>query len=428
MPSHSDPEGRVPSVHGNGRAAGGIPQPGTVLAGRYVVENVLGSGGMGVVLAARHIHLGQRVAIKFMRGEAATDPNAVGRFLREARAVVALTSEHVAKVLDFGTLEAGEPYTVMEYLSGSDLAHVLRQKGPMAVSDAVGVVLQACEAMAEAHALGIVHRDLKPANLFVTKRMDGTPLVKVLDFGISKMSAPNSPGSNESLTSSGLVMGSPGYMSPEQVRNAKSVDARSDIWAIGVILYELLTGASPFAGETVGEVFARIVTETPASLGQLRAEVPEGLARAVAQCLERDLRRRVQSVGALASMLLPFASAEARLSVDRIHRVSVGLAAPVQRGADTLAVSQMQSALLGETETGPAWLKSTGSAKVDPPVRHRRLVAAVAMASVIAVVGGASVYALRSRAPQRPSASASEPLAPSSASAGDDQPVETLPV
>ena len=334
----------------------------------------------------------------------------------------------MAKVLDFGTLETGEPFTVMEYLSGNDLAHVLRQKGAMAVSDAVGVVLQACEAMAEAHALGIVHRDLKPANLFVTKRRDGTPLVKVLDFGISKMSTPNAPGSNESLTSSGLIMGSPGYMSPEQVRNAKSVDARSDIWAIGVILYELLTGESPFAGETVGEVFARIVTETPPPLGQLRAEVPEGLARAVAQCLERDLPRRVQSVGALASMLLPFASAEARLSVDRIHRLGIGSPAPTQGGAETLAASQMQPAPFAATETGPAWLKSNGSAKLAPPVRHGRLAAAIAMTSALAVIGGASVYALRFRAPQRPAASASEPLAPSVATAVTRDPVETLAV
>ncbi len=175
----------------------GIPAPGEVVAEKYCVESVLGSGGMGVVVAARHLQLGQRVAIKFMRREAHVDPNAAGRFVREARAAAGLTSEHVAKVLDVATSLTGTPYMVMEYLAGVDLARVLQRDGPLAVGDAVGFVLQASEAIAEAHANGIVHRDLKPANLFMTQRMDGSTLIKVLDFGISKAAAgPGEDGSD----------------------------------------------------------------------------------------------------------------------------------------------------------------------------------------------------------------------------------------
>src|SRR5258708_18125704 len=194
-------------------AFAGVPAPGDVVASKYEVEKVLGVGGMGVVLAARHVQLGQRVAIKFMRLEAAREANAVNRFLREARAAVALSSEHVTKVLDVGTLESGAPYMVMEYLAGADLGEVLRQNGPLTVVWAVTSVLQACEAIAEAHVLGIIHRDLKPSNLFVTKRRDGTPLVKVLDFGISKTVEFNTAGVQENLTASGLMIGAPWYMS-----------------------------------------------------------------------------------------------------------------------------------------------------------------------------------------------------------------------
>jgi eukaryotic-like serine/threonine-protein kinase len=295
----------------NGRNLG-VPGPGSVIAGKYEVERVLGSGGMGIVLAARHKQLGQRVAIKLLHGEAAADSSAATRFLREARSAVALASEHVTRVLDVGELESGAPFMVMEYLAGVDLAEVLRKSGPLEIPYAVGAVLQAGEAIAEAHSIGIVHRDLKPANLFVTQRVGGTPLIKVLDFGISKMTGSDSLAAGQSLTASGSVMGSPGYMSPEQVRSAKTVDPRSDIWALGVILYELLTGVRPFLGDTLGETFAKILSEPHTPIRELRPEVPEGLARVIGQCLERRLDRRVQSVAALATSLAPFAPADGR--------------------------------------------------------------------------------------------------------------------
>ncbi|HEY3664483.1 MAG TPA: serine/threonine-protein kinase, partial [Polyangiaceae bacterium] len=209
---------------------------GDVLAGKFRIERVLGQGAMGVVVAATHIQLDERVALKFLLPEALANADAVARFAREARAAVKIKSEHVVRVSDVGTLESGSPYMVMEYLQGQDLSEWMTNHGTLNVSDAVEFLLQACEALAEAHALGIVHRDLKPANLFVTARRDGTPCIKVLDFGISKFTA---PGSNLNMTKTSTIMGSPLYMSPEQLSSTRTVDARTDIWALGVILFEL---------------------------------------------------------------------------------------------------------------------------------------------------------------------------------------------
>ena len=236
----------------------GLPQPGDVLAGKYRVERVLGSGGMGVVVAAMHLTLQERVALKFLLPEGAKKEETVTRFLREARAAAKIKSEHVARVSDVGTLESGAPYLVMEYLDGSDLSALLRRDGPLPPRDAVEYVLQACEALAEAHAVGIVHRDLKPANLFLARHAGGAPRIKVLDFGISKLTArdPSMPPDDPSMTRTRAWLGSPLYMSPEQMRSARDVDTRTDIWALGVILYELLSGKPPFDGETFPELCA----------------------------------------------------------------------------------------------------------------------------------------------------------------------------
>ena len=235
--------------------------PGQVLAGKYRIERVLGQGGMGVVVEATHLQLEDRVAIKFWLPEALANPEAVGRFAREARAAGKIKGEHVARVIDVGTLETGAPFMVMEYLHGRDLSAVVREGGPLPPAQAVDAVLQACEALAEAHALGIVHRDLKPANLFVTTRPDGTPAVKVLDFGISKVTNPSS--SDHALTKTTSVMGSPLYMSPEQMTATRDVDARTDIWAVGAILYELLVGHVPFSAETLPQICGLILTSPP---------------------------------------------------------------------------------------------------------------------------------------------------------------------
>jgi serine/threonine-protein kinase len=288
---------------------------GEVLAGKYKVEDVLGVGGMGVVVAARHIQLEQKVALKFLRPEAMQSKEAVERFLREARNAVRLRSEHVAKVTDVGTLDSGAPYMVMEYLDGADLSRVVHATGSIAIEEAVYFVLQACEAIAEAHSLGIIHRDLKPQNLFVTRRVDGKPLVKVLDFGISKTL---DTAGGLSLTRTSSIMGSPLYMSPEQMRSSKNVDQRADIWALGVILYELLTGRVPFEAESVPELCLKVVQDEPTPPKGLRPEVPEGLSAVVLKCLEKNVTNRFSNVAELAASLEPYSADIARGSSERI--------------------------------------------------------------------------------------------------------------
>src|SRR5258706_970099 len=234
---------------------------GEVLAGKYRIERVLGLGGMGIVVAARHVQLDQHVALKFLLPEALANKDVVQRFAREARAAAKIQSEHVARVIDVGTLDTGSPYMVMEYLEGSDLAHILQERGRLPFYEPVDYVLQACEAIAEAHAAGIVHRDLKPANLFLARRTNGRSIVKVLDFGISKVTK----GSQDdlSLTKTTSLVGSPLYMSPEQMTSARLTDTRSDIWALGVILYELVSGHTPFTAESVTGIVAAILPNEP---------------------------------------------------------------------------------------------------------------------------------------------------------------------
>jgi serine/threonine-protein kinase len=400
------------------------PAEGSVIAGKYRIEKTLGAGGMGVVVAAFHMHLGQRVAIKFMRGAVALDGQAVGRFVREARAAAALSNEHVTRVLDVGTLENGAPYMVMEYLAGVDLAEVVQRDGPLGVPLAVDVVLQACEALAEAHARGIVHRDLKPANLFATTRPDGTRLVKVLDFGISKTNDLGLSQRAQSLTASGMVMGSPAYMSPEQVRSSKAVDARSDVWSLGVILYELLAGVSPFVGESLGETLARILGEDPPPIAQYRPDVPPELAAVIAQCLTRKLEARVQSVAELASRLLPFADAEAALSVKRILRLagvssSGAVAAPQVPSARPVAEQAVSS------PTAQAWLRSGTSAGVPPSRLGLRLT--LGATALLALAGAVTFYALRVQS-ARVTAASAPPVGPPSSLASPRGAVSELPV
>ena len=293
---------------------------GEVLAGKFRIERVLGQGAMGVVVAATHIQLDERVALKFLLPEALINTDAVARFAREARAAVKIKSEHVARVSDVGTLESGSPYMVMEYLHGQDLSERLFDRGALPIADAVDFVLQACEALAEAHALGIVHRDLKPANLFVTTRPDGTACIKVLDFGISKFTTAGSA-SELGMTKTATVMGSPLYMSPEQLSSTRSVDARTDIWAIGVILYELISGQVPFEAETMPQLCGMVLGEAPPSLREQRPGLPEGLEAVVLRCLAKDRTQRYASIAELAEALAPFGPPSATRSAERIARV-----------------------------------------------------------------------------------------------------------
>ncbi len=290
---------------------------GDILLGKYRVEHVVGRGGMGVVVAAQHLTLHERVAIKFLLPKCLDDEQLVQRFLREARAAVRIRSQHVARVTDVGTMENGAPYIVMEHLDGQNLAALLADGGRLAIPFAVEVVLQACEAVAEAHAHGIVHRDIKPSNLFLTHHADGSPCVKVLDFGISKMSTPD----DHALTRTGGVLGSPLYMSPEQLRSSRDVDARADVYSMGVVLYELLTGRVPFMSEELPQLVYLIMNAAPTRPRAHRNELSEALENVLLTSIERDRDVRYASIADFAAALLPFTPPHARASIERIRGI-----------------------------------------------------------------------------------------------------------
>ena len=293
-------------------------QVGAVIGGRLRIDEILGEGGMGIVAGATHLELGNRVAVKVMRAELAQNPNIVERFIREARAVVNLRTEHVCRVLDVGRLDNGAPYIVMERLAGSDLARAISQR-PLPVATAVDYVMQGCVALAEAHAAGIVHRDLKPANLFVTRRPNGGPLVKVLDFGIAKARDAGGP----QLTQTMGMMGSPGYMSPEQLVSARDVDLRTDIWALGVTLYQLMSARMPFPAPTLTEIAIKVATDPPDPL-----DVDPDLRAVIFRCLEKQPERRYPSVAALSADLARFASSDGRNTAALAAQLSGVVMAP----------------------------------------------------------------------------------------------------
>jgi eukaryotic-like serine/threonine-protein kinase len=299
-------------------------RPGDVLADRYGIGPVLARGGMGFVVAATHLELGTAVAIKVLKAKFARDETYLTRFRREALAAAKLRSEHIVRVIDFGRVaSSGAPYLVMEHLDGEDLASLLtsaRARGEMlAVRDVCDYVMQACHGLAIAHAAGIVHRDLKPANLFLTWLADGSPCIKVLDFGISKQGASE----DLALTSPREVLGSPLYMSPEQLRAPREVDARSDVWSLGVILFELMAGKPPFDDEEFGQLFMLIQTKEPAALIDLRPDVPSALSDLVARCLQKDPAARPPDVASLVTELGRFISPDFEHYVTATQRLSL---------------------------------------------------------------------------------------------------------
>jgi serine/threonine-protein kinase len=277
---------------------------------------------MGVVVAAMHLQLEERVAIKFLLPAALREASVVSRFAREGRAAVKIKSEHVVRVMDVGSLDDGAPYIVMEHLTGNDFARTLTERGPVPTPEAVGWIMQALEAIAEAHSLGIVHRDLKPANLFLAQTRHGMPSVKVLDFGISK--AAGAGDVSAALTQTTTVVGSPLYMSPEQWLSARDVDASTDIWSVGAVLFEMLTGRPPFGGESLAQLCAAVLNTPPLSLRSLVPHAPEGLEQVLNQCLQKQRDARFRNTLELARSLAPYAGPNAGLSLDRIAKLVGG--------------------------------------------------------------------------------------------------------
>ncbi len=283
-------------------------QPGTLLMGKYRVERELGSGGMGVVLEATHVALGQTVAVKLLNAQYAQTPDVVARFLREARIAATLPSDHIARVSDVGTTDAGVPYIVMERLVGRDLDAELVQRRSFPVAEAVDLMLEACEGVAMAHAHGLVHRDLKPANLFLAERPLRPRVLKVLDFGLSK----EDNGKQKALTGVDTVFGTPQYMSPEQIISAKNVDARSDQHALGMILYEMLSGQPPFVAESVTQLIVVIATRPPPHVRAVCPDVPSELDAAIVRTMAKQAADRFPDLGAFARAIAPYGGPDAR--------------------------------------------------------------------------------------------------------------------
>jgi len=327
--------------------ADGVPQVGElILGGKYEVERIIGVGGMGVVVSALHKKLEQRVAFKFLLASMRTNEFS-DRFQREGRAAAKVQSEHIARVHDVGVLENGTPYLMMEYLVGADLADYLADQGALPIEDAVDFIIQACDALASAHASGVIHRDLKPSNLFVTRRSDGSALLKVLDFGISKLAqievAELDPRAN--LTRPGTLLGSPMYMSPEQLENAKTVDQRTDIWAIGVVLHQLVVGTPMFESESFLRLASTIMNDPPPSLADILPDAPPALERIIHRCVEKNPANRYPSVAELAADLAPLASDEGRVLAARVAKGAKGSTQP--------SSTQPRSSLVKDVATRP---------------------------------------------------------------------------
>ena len=332
-------------------------EPGTLLGGKYRVERELGRGGMGVVVAAAHIQLDLPVALKLLI-DSEVDEKSRRRFLREARAASQLRSEHAVRVFDIaGEDDPDGPYIVMERLEGCDLAQLLRERGPLPLAEAVGLVAQAADAIAEAHAVGIVHRDLKPANLFVTRRRDAA-LVKVLDFGISRLPA---SGAHDGSTTGGQLLGSPAYMAPEQLAGEIDIDGRADLWSLGVLLYQLVSGRLPFAGDGLPQLCAQVMQAQPPPIPELGADWP-AFERFLARCLHKQRERRFESIAALAA----------------------GLAELVPPGPVAEHVAALRRAAPGARQPAPATRPALATTQVAPLRSRRRLAPALGALIVLA--------------------------------------------
>lgn len=385
--------------NGERKARGGhLPAPGAMLAGKYRVEGVLGRGGMGVVLLGRQLELDRAVAIKFLRAPLGEDARPLQRFGREARMIARMQSEHVVRVFDVGR-DDGVPFIVMERLHGHDLAREIA-RGVLRVERAVELVLHACEALGEAHSLGIVHRDVKPSNLFVAESFGRRESLKVLDFGVSKWLAPAQDVDTPVVSTGGGAVGTPAFASPEQLTRPESVDLRTDVWALGVVLYQALSGELPFRAATVPALYSQIIGAEPTPLPE-RAEVPAELVTVVMRCLRRRPEERYASMHELARALVPFAPARAQAVVDSLAGLDVARAVPAVEEEAEPVLSPLTSTL-EISELGP---EATAGERSRRPRGSRAFVAVVGTGAVAAVIA----LAVHSSAPPKPAARSSEP-------------------
>ena len=395
-------------------------QPGTVLQGKYRVEHVLGEGGMGIVVAAIHLGLDQRVALKILRPELRKMPEVVERFQREARAASKIEGAHVAKVLDVGVLDDGTPFMVMEHLEGNDLSSVRRSGRPVSPALAAGYLIEACEAIAEAHGLGIIHRDIKPANLFLAKKRSGKMEIKVLDFGISKIGGPGEPDSG--LTGTAVAMGSAEYMSPEQMLSARDVDLRADIWSLGACLYELCTARGPFAGASLGDTCAQVIHGAPLPPRTFAPQIPPGLEAIILHCLDKDRTKRFGSAEELAAALLPFvARPPEEVPAPRFSQPSLP-SIPVASRFSASSLPQMAPAAPTPSaeRTSPRFPVAPRSSPITLPVLAGMMVVAVMIVSIAFALGRTHRVQVPPAASAAPTA---RPSAPASASARPRNPL-----
>jgi serine/threonine-protein kinase len=401
-------------------------EAGDIIDAKYRVERVLGAGGMGIVVEAQHLQLGQNVAIKLLAVGDARRAEAIARFMREGRAAAALRGDNVVRIYDVGTHTDGSPFIVMELLRGMDLSTLLERMGALPVDDAVEYVYQAAGAIAEAHDAGIIHRDLKPSNLFITERSDGTACIKVLDFGISKSIRPDE-GLQGNLTATRSVMGSPYYMSPEQVRDAKKVDTRTDIWSLGVILHELLAAEPVFKADTLPGICAAIAADRPTPLRSVRPDVPAEIEGVVLRCLEKNPASRFQTARELRATLATFRQQRTHsLRASPVGAVlsggSVSRSASISPNAPTLAAaiappSYRHDVSIEPVSTNDQTVLSAGTSAgaitaARPRFSGKRIFAAlIALAGVAGAVGIGSQY-LSASQPTVPPENAEPPPAP----------------
>ena len=417
------------------------PTVGTVINGKYRVEQILGEGGVGIVVAATHVELGERVALKFLRAEMLERADVVGRFMFEAKAASTIKSDHSATVFDVGRTESGVPFLVMEFLEGRDLATVI-EHGPLDVRDVAEFAMHTCEALAAAHAKGIVHRDIKPENLFLSMRL-GMRSIKVLDFGISKTALTGSAISSLlPMVQTQNLMGTPLYMSPEQIRAPENVDARTDIYALGVVMYEALTGTLPIMSDSITELCAAILEQKPTPITQYRQDLPLDLVAVIDKCLAKNQEDRFQNAAEVAIALLPFAPKRARICAERAGEVLVaaGLVTPESvRFASDIPSSLASGShpafrvpphpVLTPISAAPsqsAFTVPSGVVSLAPaPPKNRKKVIIAAAVAVLGLVGAVVAFTHRGNL----DADAKTPAVPASTQAASTPPppTETIP-